>query len=142
MKMLGIVIVAAFGTLSLACLAAEPVNQGKKDGGRIFELRTYYAAPGKMKALHERFRNHTNKLFVKHGMTIIGFWAPLDGNEAERKLVYMLAFPSKEAADKSWAGFRNDPQWKEAREASEVNGKLVDRVESVFLGATDYSPIK
>jgi hypothetical protein len=110
--------------------------------GRVFELRTYYPAPGKMKALHDRFRDHTNKLFEKHGMTIIGFWVPLDAREAEGKLVYLLAFPSKDAAAKSWEDFRKDPEWNKARTASEVNGKLVDRVESHFLKATDYSPIK
>ncbi len=110
--------------------------------GRVFELRTYYAAPGKMKALHARFRDHTNKLFEKHGMTIVGFWVPLDPKEADEKLVYMLAFPSKEAAKKSWDAFHNDPEWNKARAASEVNGKLVDRVESIYMKATDYSPIK
>jgi len=141
MKMFGVALIATCGALTLAALA-KPNTPGKKDVARVFELRTYYAAPGKMTVLHERFRNHTNKLFEKHGMTIIGFWVPLDAKETQRRLVYMLAFPSKEAAAKSWEGFRNDPQWKEAREASEVNGKLVERVESVYLRATDYSPIK
>jgi hypothetical protein len=128
--------------LAVIALAGEPVSRETKGDARVFELRTYYAAPGKMQALHERFRNHTNKLFEKHGMTIVGFWAPTDPTEAERKLIYMLAFPSKEAADKSWAAFRKDPEWNRAREASEVNGKLVERVESVYLKATDYSPLK
>jgi hypothetical protein len=123
------------------CLAQEAKGAKKLDT-RVFELRTYYAAPGKMPALHERFRNHTNKLFEKHGMTIIGFWNPLDAKQAEKKLIYILAFPSKEAADRSWKGFANDPEWKRARAASEVNGKLVERVESVYMKATDYSPLK
>jgi hypothetical protein len=109
---------------------------------RVFELRTYYANPGKMEALHTRFRDTTNKLFEKHGMTIIGFWTPIDPKEADRKLVYVLAFPSKEAADKSWQAFRDDPAWKSAKEASEKNGVLVEKVESVFLNPTDYSPVK
>src|SRR4051794_23700587 len=105
-------------------------------------MRTYYANPGKMSALHARFRDHTCKLFEKHGMTIIGFWSPIDGKEADEKMVYILAYPSKEAADKSWAAFRNDPDWKAAREASEKDGTLVKKVESVYLNPTDYSPIK
>ena len=141
MKTLAVALVATFGTFALFSLAGGADKQGKEEG-KVFELRTYYAAPGKMKALHERFREHTNKLFEKHGMTIVGFWVPVDAKEANRKLVYMLAFPSKEAAAKSWEGFRNDPEWNKARAASEVNGKLVERVESVYLRATDYSPLK
>jgi hypothetical protein len=115
---------------------------GKKVETRLFELRTYYAHPGKMQALHARFRNHTNKLFEKHGMILIGFWSPTDPKEAERKMVYLLAFPSKEAADKSWKGFREDPEWLKAKAASEKDGPLVERIESVYLNPTDYSPLK
>jgi NIPSNAP len=117
-------------------------REEKKVEGRVFEMRTYYAAPGKMKALHARFRDHTNTLFKKHGMEIIGFWSPIDPTEAEKKLVYILAYPSKEAATQSWKAFQADPDWKKAKDASEVGGKLVDKVDSVFLTGTDYSPIK
>ncbi len=114
----------------------------KKAEARVFELRTYYSAPGKMNALNARFRDHTNKLFEKHGMTIIGFWNPSDPEKAEQTLIYVLAFPSKEAATKSWQAFRDDPEWKSVREASEREGKLVEKVESVYLNPTDYSPLK
>ena len=107
---------------------------------RIFEMRTYYAHPGKMKALHERFRNHTCKFFEKHGMTLIGFWSPIDPQEAEQRMVYLLAYPSRAAAQKSWDAFRQDPDWLAAKQASERDGELVARVESVFLHPTDYSP--
>ncbi len=109
---------------------------------RVFEMRTYYAHPGKMEALQARFRDHTCKLFEKHGMTNIGYWSPIDPKQADLKLVYILAFPSKEAADQSWKDFRDDPEWKRVREASEVNGPLVAKVESVYLNPTDYSPVK
>jgi hypothetical protein len=142
MKTLAVALGAGLALMAWAARATEGDQKGNKVETRVFELRTYYAAPGQMQALHARFRNHTNKLFEKHGMTLIGFWSPLDSAEAEQKLVYILAFPSKEGADKSWEGFRNDPEWKKAREASEVNGKLVERVESVFMKATDYSPLK
>ena len=89
-----------------------------------------------------RFRDHTNKLFIKHGMTPIGYWSPVDSKQAEQKMVYILAFPSKEAADKSWKAFINDPDWKAAKAESEKDGPLVAKVESVYLKATDYSPIK
>ena len=122
--------------------AAQVVEGGKKVETRVFEMRTYYAHPGKMAALHARFRDHTNKLFVKHGMTLIGYWSPIDAKEAEEKMVYILAYPSKKAADKSWNDFRTDPEWIIAKNASEKDGVLVKKVDSVFLNPTDYSPIK
>ena len=109
---------------------------------RVFELRIYHANPGKMKALHARFRDHTGKLFKKHGMTIIGYWSPTDTDEAEKKLYYILAYPSKEAAERSWKAFREDPDWVKAKDESEKDGKLVDKVESVYMSPTDYSPMK
>jgi hypothetical protein len=114
----------------------------KKVDTRVFELRTYYTHPGKMDALHARFRDHTCKLFEKHGMTLIGFWSPTDPKQAEQKLIYILAYPSKEAADKSWKGFRADPVWIAARDASEKGGPIVAKVESVYMNPTDYSAIK
>jgi hypothetical protein len=127
---------------AVAARSAMSEKEAQKVDKRVFELRTYYAYPGKMEALHTRFRDTTNKLFEKHGMTIIGFWSPIESKEAERKLIYILAFPSKEAADKSWQAFRDDPVWKTAKDASEKNGVLVEKVESVFLNPTDYSPLK
>ena len=114
----------------------------KKADTRVFELRTYHAAPGKMAALHARFREHTCRIFHKHHLTVIGFWNPIDPEQKERTLVYLLAFPSKEAADKSWQAFRDDPEWKAAKEASEKDGRLVEKIESVYLTPTDYSPLK
>lgn len=109
---------------------------------RVFEMRVYYAPEGKMDALHARFRDHTNKLFDKHGISVVGFWSPTDPVEAKRKLVYILAYPSREAADKSWAAFRADPDWKAAKAESEKNGTLVEKIESTFLNPTDFSPLK
>jgi hypothetical protein len=134
----------ALVTLMLSAIPtpAEEKAEAKKADTRVFEMRTYYAHPGKMKDLHARFRDHTCKLFEKHGMTIIGFWSPTDAKESDEKMVYILAYPSKEAADKSWKAFREDPEWKEAAAESEKNGKLVAKVESLWLNPTDYSPIK
>lgn len=106
---------------------------------RVFEMRTYYANEGKMPDLLKRFREHTVEIFNRHGMTSVGYWVP---KEKPNTLVYILAFPSKEAATKSWADFRNDPEWKKVAAASEVNGKIVDHTESVFMDPTDFSAIK
>jgi hypothetical protein len=115
--------------------------QEQKPQNRYFEMRTYTANEGKLDALNARFRNHTNKLFEKHGMTLIGYWVP-EGERSKDTLIYILAFPSKEARNKSFKAFGEDEEWKKARDASEKDGKLVKKVESVFLNPTDYSPIK
>jgi NIPSNAP protein len=110
---------------------------------RCFELRTYHAAPGKLEELHARFRNHTMNIFKKHGMEVVGFWGPTDKEKgAENTLVYLMAFPSREARDKAWKEFGDDPEWKKAKDESEKNGKLTEKVEFVILNATDYAPIK
>lgn len=112
-------------------------------GGRVFELRTYTAAPGKLDALNARFRNHTVALFKKHGMEVVGFWEPLDKEAgAGEKLVYLLAHSSRAAAEASWKAFRADPEWVKVKAESEVGGVLPAKIESVFLAGTDYSPLK
>lgn len=133
-----------FGILTLLCTfafayayAAE--ESSRSPGNRVFEMRTYHTHPGKLEALHKRFREHTNALFVKHGMTLVGYWVPEDQEET---LVYLLAYPSKEAREKAWEGFMNDPAWKEAFAESRTDGPLVKKVDSQFLRATDYSPIQ
>jgi hypothetical protein len=126
--------------LSLTVILMTAITAAAED--RVFELRTYHANPGKMAALHARFRDHTIKLFEKHGMTVIGFWSPIDKTEADEVLVYLLAFPSKEAADKSWKEFQDDPDWKKAKADSEKDGPLVKKVDRKFLTPTDYSKLK
>jgi len=108
---------------------------------RVFELRTYTAMPGKIDALHARFREHTLKLFEKHHMTVVGFWRPADEEQAKRQLVYLLAFPSQEAGVESWKEFQADPEWKSVKAVSENDGPLVEKIDSVFLRATDYAPV-
>lgn len=110
-------------------------------GARVYELRTYTAHPGKLDALHARFRNHTNHLFVKHGMTLIGYWTPSEDG-AEDTLIYLLAHENRDAAKASWRAFANDPDWKKAYAESRADGPLVKKVESRFLNPTDYSPLR
>lgn len=129
---------AFFGARAAAEVQAAPAPAA----GKVYELRTYTTPPGKLEALHARFRDHTNALFVKHGMTLVGYWTPADGPEAENTLVYILAHDSREAAKKSWAAFAADPEWNAAKKASEADGPLTTKVESKFLNPTDYSPLK
>jgi hypothetical protein len=109
---------------------------------RVFEMRTYTAAPGKFEALNKRFRDHTLRLFEKHGMTNIGYWVPADPPNSESTIVYIIAHKDRESAKKSWAAFGADPDWQKARTESQKDGSLTTKVESVFLNPTDYSPVK
>ncbi len=120
------------------CLAVSLPGVAAEPDTRCFEMRTYYAAPGKLDALQSRFRDHTCALFEKHGFTNIGYWVPLDN--PDNKLVYIIASPGREAHDAAWKAFREDPEWKKVAAESEVNGKLVTKVDSVYLKATDFSP--
>ena len=98
---------------------------------------------GKLTDLHKRFRDHTCQLLKKHGAELIGFWTPLDEKDGKgSKLVYLVAFPSREAAKKTWEEFGKDPEWRKVYEESHKNGVLVKKVESVFLEPTDYSEMK
>ena len=119
------------------------VSAADKTQNRLFELRTYTTVDGKLDALNARFRDHTCKLFEKHGMTNIGYWTPAEGDKSKNTLIYILAFPDKEARNKAFKEFGEDPDWIKARTESEANGKiLVKPPESVFLTPTDYSPMK
>ena len=107
---------------------------------RCFELRTYTVraeGPGSIDLLHDRFRQHTNRLFRKHGMTIVGFWQPLNSG-MERTLIYVLAYKDGAARDAAWNAFRNDPEWKDVTSKMQVG----TQVESVFMNSTDYGPMK
>lgn len=112
----------------------------KPDAGVVFELREYHTFEGKLDGLLARFRDHTIAIFKRHGMESVGYWTPTEDPLRGKTLVYMLKHPSREAATANWASFHDDPEWKQVSAASEVNGKLVERVESTFLKLTDFSP--
>ena len=111
-------------------------------GPKVYELRTYTAPEGKLADLHARFRNHTLRIFQKHGMTNVIYLAPTDAPLSQNTLVYLLAHQSRDAAKASWDAFRNDPEWKKVASESQLNGPIITKVDSVFLEATDYSPMK
>jgi hypothetical protein len=144
----------AFASLAAGCVLATsslaqtppapapstpPASMTPAATGRVFELRTYHCHPGRLDALNKRFRDHTNRIFKKHGMEMVGYWTPIDQPDT---LIYILAFPSRDAATQAWAAFRADPEWNAARTASEADGPIVQKVDSVFMSPTDYSPVK
>jgi hypothetical protein len=124
-----------------AFLLAAMLSTASAADTRCYELRTYHVAPGKMEALHKRFREHTLKLFAKHGMTSLGYWERLDKEgKPENKLTFLLSYPDRDAREKAWKGFSADPEWQVAYKASEANGPIVTKAENPYLTATDYSP--
>ncbi|MFZ5829176.1 MAG: NIPSNAP family protein [Planctomycetota bacterium] len=145
MRTLCTALCAALVAMSIAssfAAAAEKATAGGDSSGKVYELRTYIAPPGKLDALNARFRDHTCALFKKHGIEVVGFWVPAEGDEAQNTLIYLLVFPSVEAQKAAWAAFRADPDWQKARTESEKEGKLTEKVISQNLKATDYSPMK
>ena len=106
----------------------------------VFELRIYHAAPGKIDDLLARFRDHTIKIFDRHGLKSVAYWRPVDEPERSNTLVYILEHPSREAAVANWKSFQDDPEWKSVKEKSEANGKLTVRMDSTYMELTDFSP--
>ena len=111
------------------------------DEAPVYELRTYTATPGNLDKLLTRFRDHTLRIFEKHGMQNLGYAVPVEAKDgAGEKLIYLIAHRSREAAKASWAAFSADPEWKDVSAKSQVGGKIVAKVESVFLSQADFSP--
>ena len=135
---------AAFAAGIVAHALFTPVATVQAAGNRVFEIRTYTAPPGKLEALKARFRDHTIKIFDKHGMKSIGYWVPQDAPLKDNTLIYVLAHESREAAAKSWAAFRTDPDWVKAKSESEKDGPLTVQggVTFVFADPTDFSALK
>ena len=140
----GVVTFAAGMLVGGLVMKPEPaVSAQPQHSGRVFELRTYTTPDAaKLDALKARFRDHTISLFDRHHMKSVGYWTPEDAPLKDNTLIYILEHPSRDEAKKNWDAFRADPDWVKAKAASEVNGSLTTKVESVFADATDFSPIK
>jgi hypothetical protein len=135
-----LVVGLVFGAVLSAGLGALHAADAKP--ARVFEIRTYYTLPGRLDALHKRFRDHTRRIFEKHGMTNVGYWVPQDSPAHENTLIYIISHASREQAKANWAAFIADPEWKKVAEESQKDGKIIEKIDSVFVDATDYSAIK
>lgn len=129
----------AFGSLITA--EAAHLSRVKADDNRVFELRIYHAVPGKLPALEARFRDTTAKLLAKHDLKVLGYWLPEGGPNWDNTFVDVLAYPSREDANKNWAAFVADPEFQEVIKSEQAN-KLVEREESTYMHPTDFSPMK
>lgn len=127
----------------MTAAAISPIIKASRQGAdRTFELRTYTCLPGKLPALLTRFKDHTLKLFEKHGMTNVAYWTTVEKDSTQPKLVYILAHRSEEAGKKSFETFRADPVWIAARDASEKDGKIVEKIESIIMKPLPFSAIR
>jgi hypothetical protein len=131
---------AAFLSASAWAASAPGGGDSSQASGGVYELRVYHAAPGKLGDLLARFRDHTIKLFDRHGMKSVAYWTPVDEPEKSNTLIYILYHPSREAATANWKAFQDDPEWKSVKEKSEANGTLVEKVDSTFMVLTEFSP--
>jgi len=139
------VVVLAISVLALVFIGgfvAGSAVRAQSDARRVFELRTYTAPEGKLADLDKRFRDHTMRIFKKHGMENVGYWHPQDAPDSANTLIYIISHKSRDAAKASWAAFQADPEWQKVSAESQVNGRIVSKVVSVFMDATDYSPLK
>jgi len=119
--------------------AAAQQEHGNSAAG-VFELRVYHTSQGKLGELEARFRDHTIKIFERHGIKSVAYWTPLDEPDKSNTLIYILQHPSREAASANWKSFQDDAEWKSVKEKSEANGKLVDKIDSTYMELTDFSP--
>jgi hypothetical protein len=134
--------VAIFAAGYAAGTASRAGSVAHAQSGKVYELRTYTAPEGKLGDLHARFRNHTMRIFDKHGMKSVAYFSPQDAPLSQNTLIYILEHPSRDEAKKHWAEFAADPEWQKVSAESQKDGRIVSKVDSVFMTSTDYSPMK
>jgi hypothetical protein len=120
--------------------AFQSQNEISAQSKKVYELRTYTTAPGRLPALLSRFAGGEIDLFIKHGMTSVGYWVPDSEELSQNTMVYMVAHESREAAVKSWSAFGDDPVWHAMRDQSREDGPIVTAVVNQFLDPTSFSP--
>ena len=131
--LLGVTLMFAFSKLG----ASNP-----QPPHHVYELRLYHAKEGKMDALKARFGDHTDAIFKRHNMKSIGYWSPQDAPDSQNLFIYILEHPSRQEAEKKWAAFQADPEWKKVKAESEANGPLVDHIDHYFMDPTSFSALE
>jgi len=125
------------GAMMQAFAGIEAAGQ---ETGTVYQLRVYHTVEGRLPALLKRFREHAGVIFARHGMTPVAYWVATDEPLKGRTFYYILKFPSREAAVKSWKAFGEDPEWLRVEKESEVDGKIIEKSETTYLELTDFSP--
>lgn len=134
-----VIVVIALG---IGLVAGLSIRTSAQNNEKVYELRIYTATPGNLENLHARFRDHTTRIFGKHGMQVVGYWAPTAEGDRDNKMIYILEHASQSAADASWRAFGQDPEWQEVAAASNANGQILGSIERHYMTATDYSPLQ
>jgi len=129
------------GALAISPFVRNPGGQHARDD-RVFELRVYHTLPGRLPQLQANFRDHNLALLKRHGISSIGYWTPQDAPVSENTLIFVLAHESRDAASRHWKELRDDPEWQAMAKSSESAGPIVEKVESTYMTATDYSPLR
>jgi NIPSNAP len=136
------VALVSFAAGSLTTARWMHVTRVRADGDHVFELRLYHALPAKMPALESRFRDTTSKLLAKHDLKAVGYWETEgDAPAWENTFIFIVDHPSREDAKKHWQAFVTDPEFQNELK-SEQASKLVDKVDSTYMRAEDFSPMK
>ena len=131
--------------LSFLCGAAVAFGftavGGSNSSHHVYELRIYHVQPGKIDALRSRFGDHTDAIFKRHDMKSIGYWVPEDAPSSQNLFIYILEHPSRQEAEKNWAAFQADSEWKKVKAESEAQGPLVDHIDRYFMDPTSFSAL-
>lgn len=134
--------VLAFAAGSFITARLYQTGTVQAGSNRVFELRVYHTVPGKTSALQSEFRDKVTKLFAKHDLKAVGYWAPDDAPASENTFIYILAHPSRDAAKEHWDAFRADRAFQEMMKSQQGDAKLVEKVDSTYMSPTDFSPLK
>ena len=132
----------SFTTGSWVTLQLGKTSSVQAETNRVFELRIYHVAPGRLPAVETLFREHVLAMFKRHGITGIGYWNPLDNPESGNTWIYLIAHPSRQEAKKNWDAFAADPEWGQASKAANADGKLVEKIDSTYMDPADISPLR
>ena len=141
-RLLFVCVALVFGAGFMLGSTTQGIQDAHAQANRVFELRTYTTPEGKLPNLEARFRDHTMEIFEKHGIENVAYWTPQDEPLSANTLIYIIAHDSREAATASWAAFGADPEWQRVSRESQVDGRILTGVVSVFLDPTDFSPMK
>jgi hypothetical protein len=133
----------AFAAGSLFTARLYRTEQVRADANRVFELRIYHTVPGKAPALQSEFRDKVTKLFARHDLKAVGYWAPADAPASDNTFIYILAHPNRDEAKKHWAAFQADPEFQEMIKSQQApDSKIIEKVDSTYMDPVDFSPLK
>jgi hypothetical protein len=137
-----VTVVLSFAAGSLTSAGITHVSRKRAESDRVFQLMIYHTLPGKVPELESIFRS-SHKLQAKY-LDVIGYWVPNDDPAWKDTFVYLIAHPSKEAAERNWHAFHSDPAFPPYRASAAPLIQHVNddyRVEEIYMRPTDFSSL-